>query len=132
AALVNDEINYFTGVTFPVRAAIQGLPIRIVACYLPAPPFVLIARPEIKSVQELKGKTMGVAEIGQGPDVIGRMILKQSGLDPDKDVKFIRSGGSEGRLAAMNQGLIVATAVPVPWVSTPKRWAFMSWPRPTS
>jgi ABC-type nitrate/sulfonate/bicarbonate transport system substrate-binding protein len=124
AALVNDEIHYFTGITFPVRAAIQGLPIRIVACYLPAPPFVLIARPEIKSVQELKGKTMGVAEIGQGPDVIGRMMLKQSGLDPDKDMKFIRAGGSEGRLAAMNQRLIAATAVPVPWDVHAKKMGF--------
>ncbi len=124
AALVNDEINYFTGITFPVRAAIQGLPIRIVACFLPAPPFVLIARAEIKSVQDLKGRTMGVAEIGQGPDVIGRMILKRSGLDPDKDVKFIRAGGSEGRLAAMNQGLIAATAVPVPWDLHAKKMGF--------
>jgi ABC-type nitrate/sulfonate/bicarbonate transport system substrate-binding protein len=124
AALVNDEINYFTGITFPVRAAIQGLPIRIVACYLPAPPFVLIARPEIKSLQELKGKTLGVAEIGQGPDVIGRMILKQSGLDPDKDMKFIRAGGSEGRLAAMNQGLISATVLPVPWDVHAKKMGF--------
>lgn len=124
AALVNDEINYFTGITFPVRAAIQGLPIRIVACYLPAPPFVLIARAEIKSVQDLKGKTMGVAEIGQGPDIIGRMILKQSGLDPDRDMKFIRAGGSEGRLAAMNQGLIAATAVPVPWDVHAKKMGF--------
>jgi NitT/TauT family transport system substrate-binding protein len=124
AALVNDEINYFTGITFPVRAAIQGLPLRIVACYLPAPPFVLIARPEIKSVQDLKGKTMGVAEIGQGPDVIGRMILKQSGLDPDKDMKFIIAGGSEGRLAAMNQGLIAATTVPVPWDVHAKKMGF--------
>jgi NitT/TauT family transport system substrate-binding protein len=115
AALVNDEINYFTGITFPVRAAIQGLPIRIVACYLPAPPFVFIARPEIKSIRDLKGRTMGVAELGQGPDVIGRMMLKQSGLDPDKDLKFIRAGGSEGRLAAMTQRLIAGTVVPVPW-----------------
>jgi ABC-type nitrate/sulfonate/bicarbonate transport system substrate-binding protein len=124
AALVNDEINYFTGITFPVRAAIQGLPIKIVACYLPAPPFVLVARPEVKSVLELKGKTLGVAEIGQGPDVIGRLILKHAGLDPERDTKFIRAGAAEGRLAAMNQGLIAATILPVPWDVHAKRMGF--------
>jgi NitT/TauT family transport system substrate-binding protein len=115
AALVNDEINYFTGLTFPIRAAIQGMPIKIVACYLPVAPFVLIARPEFKTVQELKGKTLGTAEIGRGPDVSGRMILKHFGLDSEKDVKFLRVGATEGRIAAMRQGLVAATAVPVPW-----------------
>jgi ABC-type nitrate/sulfonate/bicarbonate transport system substrate-binding protein len=124
AALVNDEINYYTAFTFPVRAAVQGLPIRIVACYLPAPPFVLIARPEFKSVQELKGKTIGIAEVGRGPDVIGRMILKHSNLDLERDVKFVRAGGSEGRLAAMKQGLIDATALPVPWDVHAKKMGF--------
>lgn len=115
AALANDEINYFTGLTFPIRAAIQGMPIKIVACYLPAAPFVLIARPEFKTVQELKGKTLGIAETGRGPDVSGRMILKHFGLDSERDVKFVRVGATEGRIAAMRQGLIAATAVPVPW-----------------
>jgi NitT/TauT family transport system substrate-binding protein len=124
AALVNDELNYFTGVTFPVRAAIQGMPIRIVACFLPAPPFVLVARPEFKTVHELKGKTLGVAEIGQGPDLIGRMILKHSGVDPEKEVRFVRAGGGEGRLAAMNQGLIAATVLPIPWDVPAKKMGF--------
>lgn len=124
AALVNDQINYFTGIIFPVRAAIQRLPIKIVACYLPAPPFVLVARPEVKSVLELKGRTLGVAEIGQGPDVIGRLILKHAGLDPERDAKFIRAGTAEGRLAAMNQGLIAATTLPVPWDVHAKRMGF--------
>ena len=124
AALANDELNYFTGLTFPIRAAIQGLPIKIVACYLPASPFVLIARPEFRTVQELKGKTLGIAEIGRGPDIAGRMILKHFGLDPDKDVQFVRVGGADGRIAAMRQGLVGATAVPVPWDVYAKKMGF--------
>lgn len=124
AALVNDEIHYFTGLTFPVRAALQGMPIKIVACFLPAPPFVLIARPEFKTVQDLKGKTLGVAEIGQGPDLVGRMILKHSGIDPESDIRFIRTGGAEGRLAAMSRGLIAATVLPVPWDVPAKKMGF--------
>jgi len=124
AALANDEINYLTGLTFPIRAAIQGLPVKVVACYLPASPFVLIARPEFRTVQELKGKTLGIAEIGRGPDIAGRMILKHFGVDPDKDVQFVRVGGSDGRIAAMKQGLVAATAVPVPWDVHAKKMGF--------
>jgi ABC-type nitrate/sulfonate/bicarbonate transport system substrate-binding protein len=124
AALANDEINYFTGLTFPIRAAIQGLPVKIVACYLPASPFVLITRPEFKTVQELKGKTLGIAEIGRGPDVAGRMILKHFGLDSDKDVQFVRVGATDGRIAAMRQGLVAATAIPVPWDVHAKKMGF--------
>jgi ABC-type nitrate/sulfonate/bicarbonate transport system substrate-binding protein len=124
AALANDEINYFTGLTFPIRGAIQGLPVKIVACYLPASPFVLITRPEFKTVQELKGKTLGIAEIGRGPDVAGRMILKHFGLDSDKDVQFVRVGATDGRIAAMRQGLVAATAIPVPWDVHAKKMGF--------
>jgi ABC-type nitrate/sulfonate/bicarbonate transport system substrate-binding protein len=124
AALANDEINYFTGLTFPIRAAIQGLPVKIVACYLPASPFVLITRPEFKTVQELKGKTLGIAEIGRSPDVAGRMILKHFGLDSDKDVQFVRVGATDGRIAAMRQGLVAATAIPVPWDVHAKKMGF--------
>ena len=68
-------------------------------CYVPAYPIVLIARPEFKSVQELKGKTIVVGNIGTGPHVIARTILKHSGLDPDKDVKFVPGPSEEARLA---------------------------------
>ena len=97
-----------------MRAMLQGmLPTRIVACYRPSPHFVLVARPELKSVKELKGKTVGAIP-GGGPDLVARLIIKQAGLDPEKDIKFIRSG-TEGSLARMTQRVIDAQALPVPW-----------------
>ena len=41
-----------------------GLPVKVVACFGPAPVFALVARPEVKSVQELKGKTVGISTFG--------------------------------------------------------------------
>jgi NitT/TauT family transport system substrate-binding protein len=91
-----------------------GLPLRIVACYRPTPHFLLQTRPEFKSVKELKGKTIGITTYGSGTEIIGRLILKHFGLDPDKDVKFVPGGSGEGRYIRMRQGLLDATVATVP------------------
>jgi NitT/TauT family transport system substrate-binding protein len=112
-ALASGEIDYYTGFGSAMRAMLQGLlPTRIVVCYRPSPHFVLLGRPEIKTVKDLKGKTIGALP-GGAPDLLARLMIKHFGLNPDKDMKFIRSD-SEGALARMNQGLIDAQALPVP------------------
>jgi NitT/TauT family transport system substrate-binding protein len=109
ATLVNGEIDYYTSLAAGVAAAIRGVPVKIVACYVPGPTATLIARPEFKSIQELRGKTIGIDVFGSNLNIIARNIFKHSGLDPDKEVKFLAAGPLEARLASMNQGLIVAT-----------------------
>ena len=73
----------------------------------------MLARPELKTVKDLKGKNIG-AVAGGAVDLMARLIIRHFGLDPDKDMKFIRST-TEGAFAAMSQGLIDAQAFPVPW-----------------
>ena len=113
-ALSNGDIDYYTGFGSGMRSMLQGLPARIVACYRPLPHFVLRAGPELKSVKDLNGKIIGV-NIGGGPDLVARLMIKHFGLDPDKDMKFVPGGGTEGVVARMKQGLIDATSLPVPW-----------------
>jgi ABC-type nitrate/sulfonate/bicarbonate transport system substrate-binding protein len=109
AALTSGEIDYYTVIGAAVAAAIQGIPIKIVACYVPSAPFALIARPEFKSVQELRGKAIGLNTFGGNIEVVARLIVKHFGLDPDKEIKFLALGVSERRFAAMKQGLAAAT-----------------------
>ena len=114
AAFFNGEIDYYTGIGSMISAAIAGVPVKVVACYVPAIQ-ILITRPEFKLVQELKGKTVMVSGIGGDPHIIARMILKHFGLDPDKDVKFVPGPGPEARFAVLNQGLVAATVVGPPF-----------------
>jgi NitT/TauT family transport system substrate-binding protein len=109
AALVSGEIDYYTSIGSGVAATIRGLPVRVVACYLPSAPIALIARPEFKSVRELKGKTIGVNTYGSPIEVIGRLIVKHFGMDPDNEVRFLATGVIESRFAAMSQGMTAAT-----------------------
>ena len=113
-ALTSGEIDYHTVVAPAVTAALRGIPVRVVACFTPGLTTAIIARPEIKTVQDLKGKTIGLNSIGGGLESTVRMMLKHYGLDPDKDVKFLATGGIETRFAALKQGLTVATAGSTP------------------
>jgi NitT/TauT family transport system substrate-binding protein len=114
AALVSGEADYYTIIGFSVRAAVQGLLLKVVACYIQGSVQTLVARGDLKSVKELKGKTIAIGTPGGGPDRNARLIVKHFGLEPEKDVKFAPAGLPEGRLARLQQGLIDATVVPVP------------------
>jgi ABC-type nitrate/sulfonate/bicarbonate transport system substrate-binding protein len=70
---------------------------------------MLIARPEFKSVEELRGKTIGLNSYGGGLEGQARLMLKLLAIDPDKDIKFLATGGVESRLTALKQGLTAAT-----------------------
>jgi NitT/TauT family transport system substrate-binding protein len=75
---------------------------------------VLVSRAEIKTIKDLKGKTIG-ASPGTAPDLVARLMMKHFGYDPDKDMKFIGSPGGETALHRMSQGQIDAQVMPVPW-----------------
>jgi len=109
ATLISGEIDYYAAIGPGVAAAIRGVPAKIVACYVPGPTAMLIARPEFKSVQELRGKTIGINIFGSNLEIIGRNTFKHFGLDPDKEIKFLAGGPLEARFSAMKQGVIAAT-----------------------
>ena len=105
AALASGEIDYYTAIGPGVAATIRGIPLKPVACYTTGAPFVLLARPEFKSVQELRGKAIAINTYGSPLEVAGRLIFKHFGIDPDKEVKFLATGLFEARIASMQQGL---------------------------
>ena len=109
ATLITGDIDYYTQLGGGVAAAIGGAPVKIVACYVPGPTATLISRPEFKSVQELRGKTIGLNVFGGNLEIIARNIFKHFGLDPDKEIKFLAGGPLQARFSSMKQGLIVAT-----------------------
>ena len=108
-ALVGGEIDYYTVLGPGVAAAIRSVPVKLLAAFVPISPTALIARPEIKSVAELKGKTIGINAYGGAIEAMGRLIVKHFGIDPDKEIKFLATGPVESRFAAMKQGLSLAT-----------------------
>jgi len=122
AALSSGDLDYGTGMA--LGGPITGLPVKVVACFVPAPVFALVARPEVNSVQELKGRTVGISTFG-GLSIFGaRVITKHFGLDPDKDIKFVAVGAVEGRFIRLIQGQIDAAILAPPLDSEAKKKGF--------
>jgi ABC-type nitrate/sulfonate/bicarbonate transport system substrate-binding protein len=116
SALVSGEIDYYTTIAFIVQSVIQGLPARVMASYVTCPPFVLMSRPEFKSAQDLKGKTMGIgAPPGSSPDIIAKLALRHFGLNPEKEMKFVFLNSHERTFLALEQGLFAAGLIPPPF-----------------
>ena len=105
-ALAAGDIDYCQLFAAVVAAAIAGLPVRIVAGFLDNWPMTLIAQPEFKSLHEVRGKTLGVSSYGATPDLGARMMLKQAGLDPERDVKVLALGSDAARLTALKQRVV--------------------------
>jgi len=73
----------------------------------------LMANPEIKSIADLKGKTLGVDAAATGYVLAMRKLLQQGGLGND-DYKFERIGSTVARVEALQQNKVAATMVNAP------------------
>lgn len=77
--------------------------------------YVLVTGPSVRRVEELKGKKIGVSQIGASSDFIARFALRQLGLNPDKDATIIGVGGAGERWAALSGGHIEASVFQPPF-----------------
>ena len=75
AALAGGELDYHTVLGTSVRGAIQGLPLRAVAFYSVGVQMVLVARGDLKSAKDLKGKTVAIGSPGGAPDTTPPWLL---------------------------------------------------------
>jgi NitT/TauT family transport system substrate-binding protein len=74
-----------------------------------------VARPEISSIADLKGKAIAVTSLGSLADFTVREILKRHGLDPRKDITLLSVGSSRERFAALTSGTVQATLLSPPF-----------------
>jgi NitT/TauT family transport system substrate-binding protein len=98
-----------------VGAAISGLPVRIVMSAMDGSDHYLVASPNVKRVEDLKGKNFGISSFGGTPHSEAIMILRKHGMSPDKDVTFLQIGGSASRFAALESGAIQAAMLVPPF-----------------
>lgn len=92
----------------------QGADLVMVAGFLNQLLYRLVARPEIKTVADLKTKRVGVSRFGAGADRATRFLLTKLGLNPGTDVVLLQVGGAPTRLAALSANSIDATIVEPP------------------
>jgi NitT/TauT family transport system substrate-binding protein len=97
-----------------IDARLEGADVTYVASGLPVFVFQLYARPEIKSVADLKGKVVAVTQPAASTDYAMRIVLRRNGLEPDKDVRIMYAQDITNVFNSVSVGNAVAGVMSAP------------------
>jgi NitT/TauT family transport system substrate-binding protein len=90
--------------TDALRALAAGAPFKIIMVNIDRFQHIFVARQGINGPKDMKGKKIAVSRYGAFSDVQTRFLVRQWGMDPDKDVQILQIGNSAARAAAMASG----------------------------
>jgi NitT/TauT family transport system substrate-binding protein len=106
-AMVSGQVPMaFLGGAALIASAVGGADTVYLACGINTLYWRFFTTPNIKTINDLKGKTLGVTTIGSQEDSVVRFILRDRGLIPDRDFAVVAVGGAPTRLAALSKGVI--------------------------
>jgi ABC-type nitrate/sulfonate/bicarbonate transport system substrate-binding protein len=97
-----------------IDARLEGADLVYIASGLPTFVFQIYARPEIKSLADLKGKVVAVTQPAASTDYAMRIVLKRNGLEPDKDVKILYAQDIAAVFTTVNAGHAAAGIMSAP------------------
>jgi NitT/TauT family transport system substrate-binding protein len=108
-ALIAGEIDFALGSILSVINLAQetGGGARVIASDNTAPDYIMLAPTSVTSVQQLVGKRLGISAPGDISDVLSKLALQRSGVNPD-DVEILQIGGTNARIAGLVSGQIEA------------------------
>ena len=109
------------GGTASMQANFAGADTVIVATILKKFLFSIFSRPEITRMADLKGKIFGATRFGTLSDFASRFALEKNGLNPDRDVTMVQTGGQPETLVALLTGRVQGAALSVPAILRAKK-----------
>lgn len=114
-ALLSGELDYTTIYGSTIRSAVSGLPVRVIATLITKQSFFLYAQPDIKRVQDLKGKRIAISGFASSTDKAAREAIKPAGLEALRDVTLIAMGDTSIRFQSLLSGAIEAAILTPPY-----------------
>ncbi len=94
-----------------LNAIAAGAPLKILTVNIDRFQHLFVARPGINSPKDMKGKKVAVSRYGAFSDIETRFLIRQWGMDPDRDVQVLQIGNSAARSAALMSGGIDGAVV---------------------
>ncbi len=114
AALVAGELDFSTTVGAGISATMRGLPIKRILYIQQSVTFALMAAPEVKSVRDLVGKSVGAVALTDATAIAAREIIKGNAVDPSA-VNFFYTQSTESSRTALMSKKITAAMLPPPF-----------------
>ncbi len=102
------------GIVDPIRAIDKGAPVALVRVVIQAPPYALLAKPEIKAMADLKGKTIIVGGAKDITRLFTDRMLAAQGLKAG-DYDYVFAGATSARFSALKSGAVDAALLTVPF-----------------
>ena len=103
---------------------LSGSDLTVIGTTINVIPMSLVTAPDITTAQDLKGKTYGVSRFGSLTDLGLRRAVAEVGLDPDKDIKMIQTGGVPENLLFLQQGVIKGALISSPTLEKAKELGY--------
>lgn len=107
-----------------MAAALQGADLKIIGNTTNRLIFSIYVRPEIKTIEALKGKKIGVTRFGSATDISARYALRKHNLDPQKDVNILQMGAMSSIMGGLQGGSIDAGLVSPPTLFAVEKFGF--------
>jgi NitT/TauT family transport system substrate-binding protein len=113
-SLFGGHVDATTAFSASATAYVRGLDAKGVIVFCDKPTFILVSKPQYRSVTDLRGKKIAVSSFGTSSDLVTRNILAHFGLNPARDATILALGQASVRLAAMQSGIVDATILSTP------------------
>ena len=109
AALASGEVDFaqIGGAQAVMRSRARGLDVSIIGSFSNATNYQLVGAKATRTLEDLKGKILGVTGAGAFSDFALRTFLRRQGIDPDRDVTLRAIGGSALRATALEKNIVV-------------------------
>ena len=116
AAALSGQVQATNGVGTVIRALERSeLPMKILTVSLKRNLFWLVSRPEITSIAQLKGKTLGTTTLGGSQHSAAMRLIRKGGVD-EKDITVVVGGDVPAQLQSLVGRTIDAAALSPPTV----------------
>jgi NitT/TauT family transport system substrate-binding protein len=102
------------GIVDPIRAIEKGAPVAIARILIQAPPYALLAKPAIKTMKDLKGKTIIIGGAKDITRIFTERMIEPNGLKSG-DYDYIFAGATSARFSALQSGAVDAAILTVPF-----------------
>ncbi len=102
------------GAAAVLGAMVEGFDGVFVQAVVQVPPLAIFSRDAVATPEDLRGGRLAVTRFGSSTDVVGRILLRGWGLEPERDVAVLQMGSVSEQLAALERGAADAAVLSDP------------------
>jgi NitT/TauT family transport system substrate-binding protein len=113
-ALLSDDLDYAVCTGPGIAGAIKGLPIKLIMTTQDKLGYLLLVKPNVQKILDLRAKTIGISTYGSQLYLTSVTLFRKAGMEPGKDVNLLPAGDNTARIAGMDGGKLDAAFVSSP------------------